>query len=194
MEKSVAFRIFTRMETIPKVDCVKIGTVQKTHGINGEVVIRFSGEYYDTVEQALVLFLEIDGLLVPFFVAEDGLRFRSGETVITKFDWIDTDQKAAELVGLSVFVKNEDIVLPEDEFHTNRLVGFTLFDTKLGQIGPVVEVNDYSGNLIITVDYSGREVLVPLNEDFLVRLDEETKMIELDTPGGIFNLDELEEE
>lgn len=186
------FSIFTRMETIPKSESVKIGYVQKPHGIHGELVIRFQEEYYETLEEMPVLLLEIDQLLVPFFITEDGLRFKSDESVIVKFDWVNTDLKAKELCGLSVYVDQHDVVQQNDELLPHALVGFKLFDETLGLIGEINDVHDYAGNLLISVDYQGQEALVPLNEDLIVSLDEDRREIELRIPEGLFNLDELE--
>ena len=178
------------METIPKSNCQKIGYIQKPHGIHGELVIRFDEEYYETLEECPTLLLEIDDLLVPYFIAEEGLRFKSGESVIAKLDWIDSDKKAKDLCGLSVFVSQDDVILSEDEFLPHLLSGFTLFDQTLGIIGEIEDVHDYSGNLLLEVNYQGKESLIPLNEDLIVRLDEEKKEIELDIPEGLFDLDE----
>jgi 16S rRNA processing protein RimM len=180
------------METIPKNDSVKIGYVQKPHGIHGELVIRFQEEYYETLEETPVLLLEIDQLLVPFFISEEGLRFKSGESAIVKFDWVNTDQKAKNLCGLAVYVDQNDVVLPDEEFLPHALVGFKLYDEELGLIGEINDVHDYAGNLLISVDYQGEEALVPLNEELIVRLDEDLREIELRIPEGLFNLDELE--
>ncbi|MBL7970293.1 MAG: 16S rRNA processing protein RimM [Prolixibacteraceae bacterium] len=178
------------METIPKSNCVKIGYIQKPHGIHGELVIRFEEQYYDTLEEHPPLFLEIDNLLVPFFISEEGLRFKSGESVITPLEWIDSDQKAKELCGLSVFVDQNDVIVNEEEMSPHELIGYTLFDETLGQIGKITEVNDYSGNLLLGVSYQGKEALVPLNEDLIVRIDEDQREIELRIPDGLFNLDD----
>jgi len=102
------------METIPKESCTKIGFVQKPHGIQGEVVIRFQEEFYETLEETPTLFLEIDTLLVPYFISEEGLRFKSGETAIAKLDWVDSDKLAKELCGLSVCVRDKDVVFADD--------------------------------------------------------------------------------
>lgn len=178
------------METIPKSNCQKIGYIQKPHGIHGELVIRFEEEYYETLEECPTLFLEIDDLLVPYFISEEGLRFKSGESVIAKLDWVDTDKKAKDICGLSVYAAQEDVVLSEDEFPPHLLTGFTLFDASLGLIGEITDVHDYSGNLLLEVNYQGKETLIPLNEDLIVRLDEEAKEIELAIPDGIFTLDD----
>jgi 16S rRNA processing protein RimM len=178
------------METIPKKNCVKVGYVQKPHGINGELVIRFQEEYYETLEEYPALFLEIDNLLVPFFIVEEGLRFKSSESAITRLEWIDTDKKAKDLCGLSVFVSEDDVIEFEDEMSTHALVGFQLFGEDMGIVGEIKNVHDYAGNLLLSVDYQGKEVLVPINEELILRIDEDLKEIELSIPEGLFDLDE----
>ena len=178
------------METIPKSDCTKVGFVQKPHGIHGELVIRFDEEYYETLEECPTLFLEIDNLLVPFFISEEGLRFKSGEAVIANLEWIDSDKKAKELCGLSVFVYQDEVIEFEDEMSSNALVGYQLFDETLGLIGKITEVSDFSGNVLLSVVYQGKEAMVPLNEDLIVRLDEDLHEIELRIPEGLFDLDD----
>jgi 16S rRNA processing protein RimM len=178
------------METIPKNNCVKIGYIQKPHGIHGELVIRFQEEYYETLEEYPTLFLEIDHLLVPYFIAEEGLRFKSGESVITQLEWVDTDKKAKDLCGLSVFVDQNDVVKSEIEMSAHALIGFTLIDEDLGVIGEITEVHDYSGNVLLAVEYQGKEALIPLNEDLIVSIDEGTREIVLNIPEGLFDLDE----
>lgn len=178
------------METIPKNNCVKVGYVQKTHGISGELVIRFQEEYYETLELIPTIFLEIDNLLVPFFIAEEGLRFKSSESVITRLEWIDTDAKAKNLCGLSVFVNQDAVIEFEDEMSPHALVGFKLWGEDMGLIGVIKEVHDFAGNLLLSIDYQGKEVLVPLNEELIVRIDEDLHEIELRIADGLFDLDE----
>ena len=178
------------METIPKSNCVKVGFIQKPHGIHGELVIRFQEEFYETLEEVPTLFLEIDNLLVPYFISEDGLRFKSDESVLAQLDWVDSDKKAKELCGLSVFVNQTDVIDSEEDLSPHALVGFQLFDEELGLIGEILEVNDFAGNLLLAVEYQGKDALVPLNEDLIVRLDEENREIELRIPDGLFDLDE----
>ena len=178
------------METIPKNNCVKVGYVQKPHGIHGELVIRFQEEFYETLEENPALFLEIDNLLVPFFISDEGLRFKSGESVITQLDWVDSDKKAKDLCGLSVYVDREDVIEFEDEMSPHALIGYQLFDQILGPIGQITEVNDFSGNVLLSVVFQGKDALVPLNDDLIVRLDEDLHEIELRIPEGLFDLDE----
>ena len=52
----------------------KIGVIGKPHGVRGEVCIRFADDVFDRVE-ADYLLLDMEGILVPFFMEE--YRFRT---------------------------------------------------------------------------------------------------------------------
>ena len=177
------------METINREHCVKAGYIQKTHGVKGELVIRFEEEFYEAVEESSVLFLEIDGLLVPFFPEEDGIRHKSAQTLIVKFDWIDDEQKARELIGTAVYV-NEECVPEAEEVTPSQLMRFKVFDQQKEEIGPITAVNDYAGNVLLSVSYRGNEVLIPFNHELLVEVDEENHILYLNIPEGLLELDD----
>ena len=177
------------METIEKSTCQKIGYFQKPHGIKGGLSLIFEPQYDLSLENEPTLFLEIDGLLVPYFFSEEGIRFRSSESAIIQLDWIENEDQARKLTGLSVYIKNEDIVLQEEELTIHQLVGFRLSDEQLGEIGIIEKVEDYGGNLLFQVKYHEKEVLVPFNEELLIDLNESERTIVIQCPEGIFDLD-----
>ena len=82
------------------------------------------------------------------------------------------------------------MVESDDEMSPHALVGFQLYGEDQGLIGTIKEVHDYAGNLLISVDYQGKEVLIPLNEELIIRIDEDHHEIELDIADGLFDLDE----
>ena len=172
------------METIPKTDCEKIGFIRKTHGIHGEVVLEFEEQFEYSVEEAKRFFIELEGLLVPFFIVEDGLRFRSGKAAIIKFEWVDTETYAKRLVGKEAYLYREEIIDMPTE-NESLLIGFQLFDTTLGNIGEIEAVDDYAGNIVLTVQFKGDELLVPYSDEFLIDLDEAKKTITLALPEGL---------
>ncbi len=178
------------METIPKNTCTKIGLTQKPHGISGDLSIRFQEQFYETLEEVKTIFLEIDGLLVPFFITGDGLRFRTGDSAIVALEWINTEEQARKHVGLSVYVKNEDVKQNEDSFDLRALEGFLLIDQRKNTIGNIVAIHDFSGNIILGVSYQGKEIMIPFNEDFLIRIDQRSKVLALDLPDGLLTLDD----
>lgn len=175
-------------ETIPRKDCLKIGYLQKPHGVRGEVVLKFQPEFGASLEQGPILFIEIDGLLVPCFPEKEGIRFRTDETAMIKFRWIDDETHARQLCGSAVYLKNEDLIDEEGEMPLHDLIGFQLVDEKLGTIGVIEQVDDYGGNLVIQLTYQGREVLLPLSEDLIIGFDDDRRVIRMKCPEGIFDL------
>lgn len=175
------------METIPKNDCEKIGFFRKTHGVHGEVVLEFEEHFEFSVEEAERFFVELEGLLVPFFVVDEGLRFRSAKSAIVKFKWVGTEEYAKRLIGQAAWLYKSEIV-DEPAEEINALVGFSLIDAELGNIGIIDVVDDYAGNVVLTVTYQGNELLVPFNEEMLVNIDEENRRITLNLPDGLIDV------
>lgn len=177
------------METIEKSTCKKIGYFQKPHGVKGELSLIFEPQYDLSLENEPILFLETDGLLVPYFLSPDGIRFRTAESAIVQLDWINSEEEARQLTGLSVFLKETDLVFPEEEITLHHLIGFTLYDPQIGKIGAIEKVEDYGGNLLFQLQFKGKEVLVPFNEELLLDMNESERTIEMECPEGIFDLE-----
>jgi len=176
------------METIPKSDCEIIGFIKKTHGVHGEIVIDFDPVYEESLLEVNRLFIELDGLLVPFFLNEDGLRFKSSKTAIINIEDVNSENFARRLVGCQVFLLEKEIINVEDNFSFSQLIGFLLFDNIQGEIGIINNVEDFSGNIVLTVNYQKNEILVPYNEEILCELDIDNKTIKLDLPNGLIEL------
>ena len=85
---------------IKQEEVYRIGRLGKPHGVKGEVSFQVSDDVFDRVD-ADCLVLELDGILVPFFIEE--YRFRSEDIALLKLEGVDTADQARELTGCSVF-------------------------------------------------------------------------------------------
>ena len=175
------------METIPKADCEKVGFFKKTHGVNGDLVLEFEPQFEYSIENADRFFVELEGLLVPFFIMEDGFRFKTENSAILTFDGIESEKYAKRMVGSSVFLFKNEIIVMDDELSDSELVDYLLVDEKRGKIGIIDQIDNYSGNIVFTVNFKGKELLVPFNEDFLLEIDKQNKVITLNLPEGLFD-------
>ncbi len=175
------------METIPKADCTKIGFIRKTRGVHGELVLEFEEEFELSVENSNQFFLEIEGLLVPFFVAENGLQVKSAKTAFVNFMWVGSEKYARRLVGTNVYLFTSEINDVTKNSGMAELTGYTLSDEESGEIGTISQVEDFSGNTVMTVSSGDEELLIPFNQDFLVSIDPHNKILTLDLPEGLLN-------
>lgn len=173
------------METIPKAHCQKIGFIRKTRSIHGELILEFNPFFEPAVSRAKRFFLEIDGLLVPFFVAPDELHIKSEQTAFLSFEDVTSEKYARRLVGSAVYLYQREVGSEPQGKKDPDFTGYTLLDKKQGEIGLIAEVQNYSGNTVMTVTRGKEELLIPFNEELLVSLDHKKKTLTLDLPDGL---------
>ncbi|MCX6238105.1 MAG: ribosome maturation factor RimM [Bacteroidia bacterium] len=176
------------MIQINKSECAEVGYIQKPHGLKGEVILIFSKEFKETVEELEFLFVEVDGGLVPFFIEDEGLNLRTDESAICRLEFVDSLTKAKNLIGCKVYVFDHEIIDSEDQGTDSTLIGMRAFDAKFGDIGLISRVDDFSGNLVITVDHPRAEVMIPLSDEIITSIDEIKREIHLSCPNGLIEV------
>ena len=182
------------METLPKKDFLKIGFLKKLSGVRGELVLQFEQDYEKSLRENPILFFELNSLTVPWFISKKGIHFRSDTSAVIKIDWLDSKEQSQKFIGTSVYIQKKDFEKEKKEekekfsYTEDELSGFSIADEKLGMIGSVEKIENYSGNILFQVNCHGNKILIPFHEDFFVRLDKEKKMIILNCPEGILNI------
>lgn len=175
---------------ITREDCVKIGEVSKTHNLQGAVIITTDSDLLEQYADESV-FLQLDGAPVPFFIAEDGLTCRNRTSYIVKFDYVDSLVQAERLLGADVML--EKVLLQEEEteeldYDIYDLIGFEVCDQVSGESGKVTDVADYSGNVVLTIFILGKEILLPLSENFVCKIDTERQQLQVYIPQELAEL------
>ncbi|MDP4186069.1 MAG: hypothetical protein Q8862_13040 [Bacteroidota bacterium] len=178
------------METIDKNKCIKVGFIQKPYALDGEMILQFKEGFDESIENASVFFLEIDSLLVPFFPDQEMLAFRTQTSAIITLDDVDSPEKAKKLMGCNVYISCDEITAEDEQQDPDYLTGFMISDVNAGEIGRITEVNDYSGNIVISVDMKGKEILIPFSENLIVSIDEENHSIVIQCDNDILSLND----
>jgi 16S rRNA processing protein RimM len=176
------------MRQINKDDCVEIGYIQKPHGLKGEVAIVFSKEFEETVEELEFLLIEIDGGLVPYYAEVEGINLKTDDSAICRLELVDSLTKAKDLVGCKIFIFEDEIIESDNQAADSVLIGMRVYDIKYGDIGLISRVDDFSGNLVITVDHPRAEVMIPLSDEVINSIDEVKREIHLSCPNGLIEI------
>ena len=168
---------------IKKEDVYKIGRIGKAHGVKGEVTFNFNDDVFDRVD-AEYLILEVDGILVPFFMEE--YRFRSDSTALVKFEDIDTQDRARELTNCDVYFPRELSDNVEEEITWSFLVGFSIVDAQSGKnVGTIASIDDNTMNILFELEDG---TLIPASEELIRDIDKDNKTITIALPEGILEL------
>ena len=168
---------------IKKENCYKIGRIGKAHGVKGEVSFQFTDDVFDRTETDYLI-LEVDGLLVPFFMEE--YRFRSDNIALVKFCYIDTQQRASELTNCDVWFPRS--LTPDDEEVPSlaSLVGFDLVEANgMGVVGRIAAIDDSTVNLLFELEDG---TLIPASDDLIEDIDTANRKIIMNIPEGLLAL------
>ena len=159
----------------------RIGRLGKAHGVKGEVSFQFDDDIFDRID-CDYLILEVDGILVPFFIEE--YRFRSDTVALVKFEDVDTQQRAQELTGSDVYFPRS--LADDDAPSLTSLVGFDIVDAQTAvPVGRIAVIDDSTANLLFELE-DGR--LIPAAEELITGIDTTHRQISLNIPQGLLEL------
>ena len=161
----------------------KIGRLGKAHGVKGEVSFQFDDDIFDRVD-ADYLVLDIDGILVPFFMEE--YRFRSDTVCLVKFSGIDTQQRAQDLTGCDVFFPRTLAEEGDEMPSLASLVGFKIVNDVNGEtVGRIAAIDDSTVNILFELENG---TLIPDSDELITDIDAEQRTIRMNIPEGLLDI------
>ena len=177
---------------MPADKLLSVAKVLKSNGADGQLVLGIyemeAGNFLSlTLQNKVPVYIEFDGLPVPFFV-EDGTQRGSGK-VLVHLTGIRNEKDVEEVLGARIWMEKS---LPEDENgdpmeDAALLTGWTLCD-KGRPVGRIAGFEDIPGNPCLSVLNGENECLVPFREEFLLGLDERQQRLDMDLPDGLLDL------
>ena len=168
---------------IKREDVYKIGRLGKAHGVKGEVSFQFDDDIFDTTD-ADYLILEIDGILVPFFMEE--YRFRNDSLALVKFCDVDTQQRASELTGCDVYFPRTLAEESEGQLSLSSLVGFDIVEASNSKVvGKIAAIDDTTQNILFELE-DGR--LIPASDELITNIDTNQQQIIMQIPTGLLEI------
>ncbi len=169
---------------IRRDDVYRIGRLGKAHGIKGEVTLQVDDDVFDRTDSDHLI-LEIDGIMVPFFMEE--YRFKTDNTALVKFEGVDTQQRARELTGTEVYFERSAAENSDDgELTYAQLVGYSVVNDADGQpVGEIEYVDEQTINIMFGLT-DGR--LIPASEELIADIDTARREIKMIIPEGILDL------
>ena len=171
----------------------KIGFFAKPHGVKGEIALVTD---YDIacVSGETCIVCNLDDIWTPFFITS--CRQKNASTVLVTFDNLDSVEKVKFLSGKTACIPAQNSLSKGDWTdvsntlfiggRTDVLNGYTILDARYGTLGPVKETDARTLNILLTVDYKGNELLIPLA--LATSITHKPKMINLSLPDGFLDI------
>jgi 16S rRNA processing protein RimM len=98
------------------------------------------------------------------------------------------------LIGKTVYLPKHTaqivIAPPKSEIH--QLIGYTIIDRIKGEIGIIEAIEDTTENILFVISYKNTELLIPVVEKFIEKIDDRRKAIITQLPVGLLELNRKE--
>ncbi len=170
-----------------KEDCFYLGKIVAKYSYKGEVLVKLDTDEPEIYENMESVFVSRGNSLVPFFI--ERCRLHKSNLLRIKFEEVKDEPEATNMVGSGLYLPLE--MLPKlegNKFYYHEVMGFRLMDEKHGDIGVIVGVNDSVAQALFEVEKEGKTLLIPINDDIIVKVDRQTRTIHVSTPGGLVDL------
>ena len=170
-----------------KEDCFYLGKIAKKFSFKGEVLIYLDTDEPELYENMESVFVEFNNNLVPFFIENSSLH--KNDFLRVRFEDVNTEEEADRLVGSAIYLPLT--MLPKlsgNKFYFHEVIGFEIEDQRLGVFGKIVAVNDSSAQTLFEVLNGDVQILIPVIDHFLVKIDRENKKVVMNLPEGLVEM------
>ncbi|MBW7870979.1 MAG: 16S rRNA processing protein RimM [Flavobacteriia bacterium] len=169
-----------------KEDCYYLGKITKKHGFKGNLILHLETDEPELYQNMESVFIETNGMLVPFFFETIGPH--SKNKLLVKFEDL-TPEEAEKLVNRSVWLPLDTLPeLEDDAFYYHEIIGYKVIDSRKGEIGLIKNVNDSGIQALFEIDFDGKQILIPVVDDWILEVNKDEKFIRIETPDGLIEL------
>lgn len=165
--------------------CYLYAIISKTHYTNGSLLIK-NNTGLKEINIKEPVFIEFDNQLVPFFIEK--FEPKNSTSAIVKFNTILTIKQAEEYVGNKIYKHRETKEVEENKTQFEEYIGFMIYDKKMGSLGTIGNYTLIPGNPIWHINYKGKEILFPIHNDLIVKIDYKKEEITIDAPEGLIDM------
>jgi 16S rRNA processing protein RimM len=170
-----------------KENCFYLGKVVKKYSFKGELLVKLDTDEPELFTEMESVFVEQHKTLIPFFIERSSLH--KSTLLRVQFEDINTEAAADELLGAELYLPLSFLPkLTGNRFYFHEIIGFKVEDVEFGDVGVITGVNDTTSQALFEVDKNGTQILIPINDAFIKKVDRENNTIILDVPHGLIEL------
>ncbi len=168
-------------------DFFLIGKTLKSHGTAGYMRLMIEDRFKGYLKPGSFVFLDLDGSRVPFRIAD----IDEGQHFIMLLEDINGKQESDTLTGKELWIPMEQVKPRHQKSLRNikeKWEDYRIHDQATGIYYPILRTEEYPQQLMAVIDILGRDVLIPLNDQLIMEIDKEQKIIIMEIPEGLLDL------
>jgi len=151
---------------------ILIATILKPQGLSGELKCKLENENFDVIKNVTSIYLNEKE--IPTRVIKKS--YNNGYLYLT-LGTINSREKAELVRNFKVYANKEDVIIPEDEYIIDDLVGSVIYSEDNQEIGKIIDIQNYGAGDLIVVMQHKREYMVPFLKDLIIKFVPNNKMV-----------------
>lgn len=171
-------------------DCYLLGSLGKPHGLKGFVVAFMEVDDLDAYRKVKTVWLEMPtapGQLTTYEVEK--LQPHAENRALLKLKGIDRIEEAEPLRNAKLYRPLQELpALADDQFYFHDVIGYTVVDAELGELGTVEMFYELPQQDVMAMRYKEREVLIPVVDELVTRADAAAKKLYVNLPTGLLDV------
>jgi 16S rRNA processing protein RimM len=164
----------------------KIGKLVAVHGLKGELLLKHTLGKKTSLKGLQAIFIEEKkNSFLPWFI--ESVKIKSDEEIFLKLEGVNTREAAVKLVQKEIWIPEADFKKFSPKTSPGNLLGYTIINEK-AFLGEILEVIEQPYQLLCRLEMNNKEVLIPLNEDTLQKIDHKKKQVNVQLPDGLLEI------
>jgi 16S rRNA processing protein RimM len=165
---------------------INIGKFVAPYGVNGELILQHELGKKTSLKGLQAIFLEEHkGSFLPWFIS--ATRIKSEKEIYIKLEGVDSREAAFPLLRKKVWMTASEHQKYAAKSSPSGLLGFTIISNG-ESLGEILEVIEQPQQLVCRLEINGREVLIPLHEESLRKIDRAQKKVWVELPEGLLEI------
>jgi len=165
---------------------IHIGKLAAAHGLSGEIILKHALGKRTDFKGTEAIFIEINrDAYIPYFHENSSVK-NDTETII-KLEGIDTKEAAVKLIQKKIWLTKNDFEKLVSTSAPVNLIDFIILN-KGKKLGTVESVIEQPQQVLLQTSINNKEVLVPVNESTLKKIDRKKKEVHVSLPDGLLEI------
>lgn len=163
-----------------------IGKIVSSFGLKGELLMVHHLGKKTSLKGLEVIFIENkNDEMLPYFI--HSARIKSDTEVFLQLEGIDVKEKTKSLMQRQVWLTEEDFEKFAAKSSAISLLGYHLINEKQ-DLGEILEVIEQPHQLICRINLQEKEVLIPLHEETIKKIDKKKRQVVVELPEGLIDV------
>jgi len=164
----------------------KANRLVAVRGLKGELILKHELGKKSSLKDVKAIFIEDKkDSFFPWFI--ETAKARSANEVLLKLETIDTREAAAKISQKEIWLTEEDFKKLSAKSAPANLLGYTIINNK-DRLSEILEVVEQPHQLLCRIEINKKEVLIPINENFLKKIDHKKKEVIVELPEGLIDI------